>query len=489
VIEWNFYVDMEFAFAAPWVVLVLAVLFECVNRARIARQQICRVYCSEDHVHIGVEDIEKQQKDVRVKTWSITLLTLFIMYPMLVQKAFGIFKCRLIEGEYYLVADVTLACYDDAWLPRAVMGAIGVAIYCIGIPALFFKLLNDNKDDLDHPDVTAKLGFVYAGYSSSFYLGEMVEMTRKMVMSGLVMFISPDSIMQVVVAVFMCAAFLAVQVVCNPYEDEAENKVNMWTLWGTALTILFGLLTMISEGACVSEDESADVSLMANMIIAVNVVVFFMIMWWMVFVIKSEIEGTIDMLKDVSLDLNKVQGKPQEKDAQTVSKPHDISKEDPIATKGDAFVPIMPPSKEEPRSLKQMNALDKAREQLMGEQLAKTKNATKIGKGIPDDIDSDELTELLIESFRRFDAKGAGYVDNPDAVENICLNVATKMRWVVSPMAIEDAVDDLEDKITQHGKTKFRLSLDEFLKWFHKTMKATPMSEHTKKKRFESEWL
>merc|ERR1712166_996082 len=101
-----------------------------------------------------------------------------------------------------------------------------------------------------------------------------------MVMSGLVMFIAPESIMQIIVASAFCAIFLLIQTSCTPYEEEAENKVCEWVLWGTSMTLLCAMLIMISDGSCLSQDSKAEVDFIANMILLVNVLVMVMIMWW-----------------------------------------------------------------------------------------------------------------------------------------------------------------------------------------------------------------
>merc|ERR1712086_967863 len=101
-----------------------------------------------------------------------------------------------------------------------------------------------------------------------------------MAMSGLVMIIAPGSVFQIVVAMAFCAFFLGVQASCSPFDNEAENKVASWTLWGTALTVLFGLLIITSQGACNTDQIGMQLQTMANAIMLVNLFVFAMIMYW-----------------------------------------------------------------------------------------------------------------------------------------------------------------------------------------------------------------
>jgi hypothetical protein len=105
------------------------------------------------------------------------------------------------------------------------LGVFGIAVYAIGIPVLFFYLLRANKDKLNDPETIGLLGFLYCGYAATFWLGELVEMTRKLVMSGVIMFVTPGSVMQIIMAVLFCIVFLGMQLLCNPFEEEVENKV------------------------------------------------------------------------------------------------------------------------------------------------------------------------------------------------------------------------------------------------------------------------
>jgi hypothetical protein len=55
-----------------------------------------------------------------------------------------------------------------------------------------------------------RLGFIYERYLPEYYWWEVVEMTRKFLLTGLVLFLAPGSIAQLAMALLMGAYFMAV---------------------------------------------------------------------------------------------------------------------------------------------------------------------------------------------------------------------------------------------------------------------------------------
>ena len=56
----------------------------------------------------------------------------FTLYPGLSTVMFSIFVCREINHQYYLVADMSVVCFDDKWYRYAVVAVVGICIYSLG---------------------------------------------------------------------------------------------------------------------------------------------------------------------------------------------------------------------------------------------------------------------------------------------------------------------------------------------------------------------
>ena len=91
----------------------------------------------------------------RAKTrgWQYSMIVILFVHPAVSGQAFFFFSCQAIMNNvenptkptYYLVADYSLECYDDAWyslLPLAIFQVVGFAM---GVPAFFMFLLRKNR--------------------------------------------------------------------------------------------------------------------------------------------------------------------------------------------------------------------------------------------------------------------------------------------------------------------------------------------------------
>jgi hypothetical protein len=441
VIPWNFYLDQQIAFFLPLIAIATLMLLELYRSMKLTRSQ-CEPDCSQDHDHIDEDSIEDKKIDLRNSTWKFSLMSVFIMYPMLCQKMMAIFLCRKIEQKWYLTLDVTLECYDDQWLLQAILGSVGIIIYVIGVPVVFFVLLYQHKDQMDHPDVIAKVGFLYYGYAATFWLGELVEMTRKMVMSGLVMIIVPGSVFQIICAMAFCAFFLGVQVACNPFEDKTENKIAMWTLWGTALTVLFGLLIITSEGACNTDQIGMQLKTMANAIMIVNLFVFAMIMYWTARFVKEDFEGKGEII------MHLFSGGMKKLDEEAAKTRQDVATKKKAISEPDSVSKI---EKEE-------DSIPDSQDIILDASAAKM-------------LEGSTFIELVRNSFDRFDMCEAGVVTTEADIVGICLSVVCKMKWTTCTATIDQKAKAVVESLIGHGVTnmedaEFEMTFEEFLDWF-----------------------
>ena len=69
------------------------------------------------------------------------LFFLFLGYPSLSATMLRVFNCMEIHGEWYIKHDVSIPCYDARHNSYQLLAALGVLLYPIGIPVLFYGLL------------------------------------------------------------------------------------------------------------------------------------------------------------------------------------------------------------------------------------------------------------------------------------------------------------------------------------------------------------
>ena len=59
-----------------------------------------------------------------VKVFRVVSMVLFIAYPSVSVKIFKLFRCREVEGHYWLVADMRLQCFTSTWTAYAIYGTL-----------------------------------------------------------------------------------------------------------------------------------------------------------------------------------------------------------------------------------------------------------------------------------------------------------------------------------------------------------------------------
>ena len=72
----------------------------------------------------------------------------FFLNPSLSKVVLDAFHCRLIDGDYYLVADFAEVCFGARWTGNAVLAFIGICLYPIGILVYTGTTLSRNRHKL-----------------------------------------------------------------------------------------------------------------------------------------------------------------------------------------------------------------------------------------------------------------------------------------------------------------------------------------------------
>ena len=75
------------------------------------------------------------------------------------------------EFEEHLAVDFQISCNDDSYIAFTTLGALGVIIYPLGIPALTLVVLARNKADMYQHDSAGRrrYEFLVADYKDEFF--------------------------------------------------------------------------------------------------------------------------------------------------------------------------------------------------------------------------------------------------------------------------------------------------------------------------------
>ena len=87
-------------------------------------------------------------ESVQTQTITLTLFMAFTLYTGICTRIFRLFKCRNVEGTWYLMADYTVKCREGEWNFFAAVACICIAVYIIGLPGFELYYLMRNRKNL-----------------------------------------------------------------------------------------------------------------------------------------------------------------------------------------------------------------------------------------------------------------------------------------------------------------------------------------------------
>lgn len=157
---------------------------------------------------------------------SIALLVAFLVYGGVSSTVFGTFACEdLDDGGSYLRADYRIRCDTDKHRLFQSYAVFMIFLYPVGIPVLFAGLLfyhrgplADRSSGRDDNPIIKPFADLWQPYRPEMYMFELLEYLRRILLSGIVVFIFPNTAAQVAVTFIMELFFFVVSVFLLPYK-------------------------------------------------------------------------------------------------------------------------------------------------------------------------------------------------------------------------------------------------------------------------------
>lgn len=218
---------------------------------------------------LAIYAVRKSVEGIANHCAKMFLMAVFLVYPFCAQSMFQGFSChRLSETGAYVEADYRISClssgYTDVFMP---VGKIGIALFPIGVPLVtLFLLLKNTAGIRDGGPARERYLFLVNDYKPGFHFWDTLEMLRKAIITGLLMFFRKGSLLQLFVAITISIGFTSATAWFQPYRDIMPNCFKM----GTEMALLFTLiLAVLLKVDLADEDISAD--FVGQMMLVVNV--------------------------------------------------------------------------------------------------------------------------------------------------------------------------------------------------------------------------
>ena len=158
-------------------------------------------------------------ESVRTKASKLLFIMTYALYTSVSTTIFRLFKCQNVQGRWYLTADYRLRCFEGVWYLYASLAIAGIAVYTIGIPLMLFVVLRRNRRYLyestcprdqmhRHAEVKRRLGAVYSDYNPNAYYFDLVDMLRRLLLTGGLIILGESSNTQIFLGALICMAWV-----------------------------------------------------------------------------------------------------------------------------------------------------------------------------------------------------------------------------------------------------------------------------------------
>eukprot|EP01047_Picozoa_sp_COSAG01_P019293 COSAG01_NODE_1068_length_11878_cov_45.012395_4_plen_1116_part_00 len=190
-------------------------------------------------------------------------LLVFLVYPGLTSKIFDIFLCRdLGPGTTpgrVLHADYGVDC-DETLLVRNGLGVLLVVIWPIGVPAMLLVLMLRYREAIVTQDenVLRMFQFVVADYKLEYWYWEVVELARKLLLSGLIAVMGRGSVAQSALAAMISFLFFGLSVRTLPFKSRALNAIKIVSEVQLFMVVLMCVILQMNGTNLDAESISAE---------------------------------------------------------------------------------------------------------------------------------------------------------------------------------------------------------------------------------------
>jgi len=211
IVDIDFHDQLLFATLGP---LLCMTILGCTYAAAMRRREL-----SED-----------ARRVIRRKHVSMILLLTFLIYSSVSSTVFKMFACdALDDGKIYLRADYRIECDASKHNALQIYAGFMVVLYVVGIPAFYGVLLYNNREalkkaDREQDETIKPITDLWQPYRLDRFYYEVIECVRRVLLTGALVFIYPNTAAQIAVALMMATFFMLVSEALDPY-------ASLWDTW------------------------------------------------------------------------------------------------------------------------------------------------------------------------------------------------------------------------------------------------------------------
>ena len=220
---------------------------------------------------------ESASEKIRHKHLTALLLLTFLVYSSVSSVVFQTFACETLDdGIEYLRADYRIHCTNAKHKAFQVYAGFMVVVYPLGIPLLYAVLLYQRRDVLAKYDdkrtdadrtVAQPMSGLWEAYRPERFYYEVVECGRRVLLTGVVVFIFPNTAAQIAITIVVAFFFTMIFEVLSPYASESDT----WLSRGGHVIVFLSMFDLLLLKVDVSDERDQSQEAFAGVLVAGHV--------------------------------------------------------------------------------------------------------------------------------------------------------------------------------------------------------------------------
>eukprot|EP00945_MAST-04E_sp_MAST-4E-sp1_P004948 g4948.t1 len=196
------------------------------------------------------------QDSLKTQFTTLIFLIAFTLYTGVTTRLFRLFKCQKVQGTWYLSADYTVDCNSEDYYAHSAIAYICMFLFVIGLPLAEFVMLWRNRTNLysegcEDPVLQRKLekelGSIYVHYHPHAYLFDVLDLLRRMLLTGALIMMGEESVAQVFLGIVICIAWLCILLLFRPYREKWDNIIAIILAAHLSFTLVSGMALKLYE--------------------------------------------------------------------------------------------------------------------------------------------------------------------------------------------------------------------------------------------------
>ena len=154
---------------------------------------------------ISPSELARRNQRRRTQQKSDYYFAFFVVYPTLSKTFFDHFDCRTLSADLSILrVDNVVTCYDGQWTLFAGFAGFGLVVVSFGLPLFLLfimrKAMNEKVRQIRRGEKKAVVAFnefgadfdyVVGNYKTEAYYAESLDLIKKLLLSGMIMFVYP----------------------------------------------------------------------------------------------------------------------------------------------------------------------------------------------------------------------------------------------------------------------------------------------------------